>query len=174
MQYNLKTDLSIQGLNKLAMELDTYVQQILPSKVDMFLEKLADKGIIVAQNHLYSTFRGCVDFSFNKTGFNEGELVGKDNTLIHRVWYKKNGDVSGEYDISPILMGEFGAGKYAPPEWRGTLGKNGLRDEWHWYDAQGVKHSSEEDDLIKPTHPMHNAYLEMARVYREVAQEVFK
>lgn len=183
MKYNLTSDLSVDGLNKLARELNTYASMILPRKTQLFIEKLAERGIKVANYNIYSDFRGNITFTYNLTGTTitdvTGELVGM-SIPIHRQWYDKKGNVVGEYDIDPIAMAEFGAGWFAStnpwdniPSTRGTLGKNGNKSEWFWLDAQGVKHSSEEDYTINPTRPMYKAYLEMMRVYKEVAQEVF-
>lgn len=179
MKYSFETNLSVKGLTQLARELDIYANRILPSKVDVFIERLAEKGITVAKGNLNNTFSPCVDFIYKPTGSGKGEIESQTQ-LIHRVWYKHEGKgknktlvVSGEYDISPILMAEFGAGPYAQEGWRGTLGKNGLRDVWYWFDENGTKHSSTYDDTIIPTHPMHSAVLEMEKVYRQVADEVF-
>lgn len=172
-RYKFKSDLSVKGINNLINQLKEYENVTLPSKLDGFVEALAKRGIKVAYQQMYGEFANCVEFVYESTGICEGELVGKNTRLIHRVWYTKNGNVAGQYDISPILMAEFGAGKYAAPGWRGTLGKNGLKDSWGWYDSGGNLHLSEEDPTIKPSHPMHNAFLEMINVYREVAQEVF-
>jgi len=172
-RYNFETDLSIKGINKLISDLKTYKDVTLPSKVDAFVEALAKRGIKVAYQNVYGEFDNCVEFTYERTGNGEGEIIGKNTKLIHRKWYTKGGDLKDEYDISPILMAEFGAGKYAPSGWRGSLGKNGMKNAWGWYDADGDKHLSEDDPTIRPSHPLHNAFLEMQNIIQEVAQEVF-
>ena len=176
----LKSNLSTNGIQNLIAELNTYTLD-LTMYCDELVKRLAEEGIRVAIYHVYSEFEPYVEFDYESTGIGEGRLIGKSTKLIHRVWYKKNGnDISGEYDISPILMAEFGAGWYASTNpWdsvgstRGTLGKNGNRDEWFWYDESGVKHSSNEDYTMNPTRPMYNAFLEMMEKVYTIAKEVF-
>lgn len=175
-RYKFKTDLSAKGIQNLINELNHYRDVILPSKEDAFIEALARKGIKVAYEHMVGEFDGKVTFTYEYVRQGEGQLVGSDVQKVFRQWYypKPNvGRVKDSYYISPILMSEFGAGKYAPSEWRGSLGENGKKDVWGWYDENGELHLSTEDPSIIPTHPMHNAFLEMSEVASQVAQEVF-
>lgn len=179
MKKTFKATLSTKSISDLIVELEKYTYFELPYKCDLFIQKLAETGIRVAIANVYSDFAPCVDFTYEPIGECQGELVGKTTKFIHRVWYKKNGDVSGEYDISPIAMAEFGAGLYAStnpwglPSTRGSLGKNGMKDVWYWYDEGGQKHSSDDDSKIVPQRPMYRAFVEMMDKCQSVAKEVF-
>lgn len=175
-----KSDLSVKGLKQLSQDLLTYAGTTLNIKSNAYVKALAERGITAAEGHVEGEFKPCVEFVFEKKGFGKGSLIGRNKTLIHRVWYTKSGEVQGENDISPILMAEWGAGKYAEEGHRGTFPRHdgktpslGVQDKWFWLDESGVKHSSDEDSLMIPTHPMHHAYIEMISVYKEVAKEVF-
>lgn len=184
MKYSFKGNLSTKGIRDILRGLDNYRDTILPDKCYLFMQRLAEKGIEVAYYSMDSEFAPCVEFHYEFVGRDinksEGMLVGKTTKFIHRVWYKPNGEESGSYDISPLAMAEFGAGWYAStnpwdsvPSTRGSLGKNGLKSVWYWYDENGVKHSSEEDHTINPTHPMYRAFQQMMNECENVAHEVF-
>ena len=175
-KYKFKSNLSTNGINNLIKELNNYANVILQAKTDAFIEALANRGIKVAYEQMVGEFNGKVAFSYEYVSKGVGKLVGEDIQKILRVWYysKPNvGKIKDSYYISPLLMSEFGAGKYAPSEWRGSLGENGKKDVWGWYDENGTLHLSSEDPSIIPTHPMYNAFLEMKEVFEEVAKEVF-
>lgn len=176
-----KATISSDSIKSLIYDIEKYEVGDLPRKLEVLIEKLAKRGIQIAWANVYSDFAPYVDFTYKLVGECEGELDGRTTAFIHRVWYKKNGDVKGEYDISPIAMAEFGAGWYAStnpwdsiPSTRGSLGKNGEKDVWYWYDEGGQKHSSDEDYTINPTRPMYKAFVQMMMEVRNVAKEVFQ
>lgn len=171
-----KGDLSTEGIQGIIDQLNHYADVDLPHLVDVFVRRLAELGIEVAGYSVYSTFRPCIDFYYEWKSLGVGELVGQDNTLVHRIWYTKGGAVKGEADISPLLMSEYGAGPYALDGHRGTFPNqtHANQSEWFWYDASGTKHSSEEDYTIVPTQPMYRALREMMNKATKIAKEVFK
>lgn len=171
----LKADLSTEGIQSIIDQLNYYTDVELMHKADVLVRRLAEIGITVAEYSVYSDFRPYIEFRYDSISLGNGELVASDNALIHRVWYTKGGLVSGEADISPLLMSEYGAGPYALQGHRGTFPgqRNAFKSEWFWYDASGTKHSSEEDYTMISTQPMYRALIEMMKRVNAVAKEVF-
>ena len=177
-----KIKLSQNDIKKLEFDLNTYARYELTEKVNLFLERLAEKGIKVAYNHVYDEFSPYIDFEFSMTGAQQGAIVGTP-TAIHRVYVNKKGE--HDVEINPLLMAEFGAGRFANTDGhenipssagRGKFEPNeghAFQDVWYWKDTTGVVHSSEDDDTIKPTRPMYNAVIEIINTYKEVVKEVF-
>ena len=161
-------------------DLHDYADDELYVKADMMVRLLADYGIRVAEYSVYDEFRPHIDFVYEPLSTStdyrvDGQLVGRDNSVIHRVWYSRLGAFSGEADVSPILMSEFGAGPYALQGHRGTFPnqRNAFKSEWFWYDVSGKKHSSEEDYKMIATQPMYHAFIEMVQKADMVARQVF-
>lgn len=171
-----KGNLSTEGIESIIEQLNYYADVQLPHLADELVRRLAEIGITVAEYTVYPEFRPCIEFRYEPQSLGIGELIGQDATLIHRIWYTKGGMVSGEADISPLLMSEYGAGPYALQGHRGTFPgqKHAMQSEWFWYDASGVKHSSEEDYTIISTQPMYKALYQMFKSVERVAKEVFK
>ena len=169
-----KSDLSTEGIQRLIDQLNEYADVTLPHLADTLVRKLAEIGITVAEYSVYSSFRPYIEFKYEMKGLGEGELVGSDNVLIHRVWYNKHG--RNEADISPLLMSEYGAGPYALDGHRGTFPgqTHAFESEWYWKDENGQLHSSEEDYTMVATQPMYRAMIAMMQKVQSVAKEVFK
>jgi len=167
-------NLSTEGINEIIEQLKHYSDVDLPHLADELVRRLAEIGITVAEYSVYSTFRPYIEFKYETVGLGEGDLVGSDNALIHRVWVNKTG--VHDADISPLLMSEYGAGPYADSEHRGTFPnqKHAFESEWYWRDEAGVLHSSEEDYTMISTQPMYRALIEMMNKANAVAKEVFE
>lgn len=170
----LTSNLSTTGLNRLISQLKDYANN-LDYIANEIVEKLAERGIRVAEYSVYGDWRSFIEFKYEPINLGEGELVGSDTKIIHRVWYTRLGAVSGEADVSPLLMSEYGAGPYALYGHRGTFPgqKNAFKSEWYWYDVFGRKHSSEEDYHMVSTQPMYRAFIDMMQSIDKVAREVF-
>lgn len=158
------------SIEKLANDLEEYANN-LPSKVERFLEKLADVGIRVGYQHM---LYGSWYVQFEKTvttsdGIVECVIVGSDKMPVHVVWDE------GEADVSALLMSEFGSGRYADAEHKGTFPSktakaNVKRGVWYWHE-NGVKISSQGE---APTRPMFHIAEEMRNQIQAIAIEVFK
>lgn len=170
-----KSDLSVKGIDNLISQLKHYADVDLAVISDKIVQRLAEVGMKVAEYSVYSDWRSYIEFRYERNSTGDGELVGQDNTLIHRVWYTKSGLKSGEADISPLLMSEYGAGFYALAGHRGTFPgqHNAWKSVFYWTDANGVTHSSEEDYHMIATQPMYKAFIEMMQKAESVVREVF-
>lgn len=175
---NFKSNLSISGINNIVSQLTDYEDEILV-KAEMMVRQLADMGIRVAEYSVYNEFRPFIDFVYKPDHTTdtevEGNLIGKDNRLIQRVWYGRKGQMVGTAYISPVMMSEFGAGPYAQEGHRGTFPgqKHAFESKWFWRDDAGELHSSEEDYTMIATQPMYHALVEMMQRVDEVARMVF-
>ena len=99
-------------------------------------------------------------------------------TEITKEW-GENDNQRKSATINSLLMDEFGSGGMAEVLFdgvdgiggRGTLNTygNAYRDEWYWNDRGFVEYSSGEI----PSHPMHNASMEMRQSAEKIAKEIF-
>lgn len=173
-----KGDLSTEGINEIIKQLKAYSDE-LPGKAAEIVRRLAEEGIKVAEYSVYAEFRPHIDFVYKPDVITPygamGYLHAHDNSLIHRVWYSKSGQMIGDAFISPLLMSEYGAGPYALEGHRGTFPgqKHAFQSEWYWYDANGERKCSEDDYTMVSTQPMYNALLQMMAKAERIVKEVF-
>ena len=172
-----KSNLSTEGLNKLIRELKTYEDE-LDIIADEIVNRLAERGIKVAEYSVFGDWRPCIEFKYEPKNLGEGELVGKDIQLIHRIWYtSEHPSIRNQREayVSPLWMSEYGAGRYALNGHRGTFPgqRNAFKSEWFWYDGNGKRHSSEEDYHMIATQPMYRAFIEMMLNVEKIVKEVF-
>lgn len=166
-------------IDNLIKSLEQY-RDTLDNKVDMFLSRLLNIGIETAKS-----FSGEYErFITFKKEINNGEalMIATDGQKIIKEWYtdKKLTHKRG-YEISPLLMAEFGSGWLAVVlsdiggVGQGTMpnsyGHAGDPDGWYWYDETGYKHHSIGE---APTFPMNNAFIAMQNEIDSVAKKVFK
>jgi len=177
------SNLSSQGLKKLAQELQEYAQNTLVNKLRLFRERLAQKGINVAVSSNNGHLSQYVVFSM-ETSDNESVIIAKETQLLEADWLGHEGVM-----ISPLLMTEFGSGNYAvfwesvdmgsvhqlddgTPIGRGSFPNQKYAFDYQWFyrDKEGNKHVSRG---IYPTRPMHNAVIEIIMQVEATAREVF-
>ena len=159
-------------------KLKQYQQKIKDNSQEL-VDALADIGVDVADMSGGTYASGN---SFSKTSENDGEvakatLVGT-GTEITKEW-GENDNQRKSATINSLLMDEFGSGAMAEVLFdgvegiggRGTLNTygNAYRDEWYWNDRGFVEYSSGEI----PSHPMHNASMEMRQSAEKIAKEIF-
>lgn len=176
----IKGDLSVSGIKSIQKQLKDYENQLM-HKVEIFTLMLADLGIEVAENSVgnfghHITFI-TKDFESSRDGC-QVLVYATDISRIISIWKTKEGLKSAE--VSPLLMAEFGSGKYAEnPKGiegvgRGTFPrqKNAWKDEgWYWQTLDGEWHHS---SGIAPTQPMYKASIEILNQIDKVARYVFK
>lgn len=172
-----KSDLSTEGLNRLIGQLKNYRDE-LDIIADEIVNKLAERGIKVAEYSVMSDWRSLIEFKYEPKNLGDGELIGQDLTLIHRIWYtSEHPNIRNQREayVSPLWMSEFGAGPYALDGHRGTFPaqRNAFKSEWFWFDGNGNQHSSEEDYHMVATQPMYKAFVDMMVNAEKVVKEVF-
>lgn len=167
-------------------ELEAYKRQ-LKQKTEIFVDRLMDIGIQTAKENS-GQYAGMIVFTkkLNQTLDGcDGVLIATDGQKIIKEWYasKKSGLEQKNvrsYEISPLLMAEFGSGWLAnvldnvPGVGQGTMPDSQQHafdpDGWYWYDDKGVKHHSMGE---APTYPMHSASLAILFEINKIAREVF-
>ena len=162
---------TLDNLDKLIDYLEDY-KNGLDEKARLISERLADLGISVAQQNVGGEWGSYLIF---------GKQVGEDTIFyatdsgdIHVSW-----DGSAGYDVSPLLLCEFGSGQYADnpfsvplPVGQGTMpGQTHAFDPngWYWRVDGELHHSIG----VPPDSPMYHASLEIIDNVVKVAREVF-
>lgn len=178
MKRTFTANLSINSIKQLQKDLQEYKQSI-PIRVAKALEILAQKGIDVAEEtaHSSGTFGKCVEFT--KT---VPEIVGNEVTAIMKgidlgidmSWQQADGTVK-TVRTNALMMLEFGSGRYADSEHRGTF-----PDSTHGFDPNGWYFKPVGSNQwvhsfgYKPKQPILKAYLEMEEQVRSAFEEAFR
>ena len=167
---NLRDAGSVKAFEK---QITNYKKDI-ERKARVAVTRLAERGIEVAKANCgeygaYIVFTKKVN---SMQGGAKGEILAV-GTPVQRLRNKM------EIDMNPLLMAEFGSGFSAevldevPGVGQGTFpGQEHAFDAggWWYVDFEGNSHHSTGE---VPTHPMHNAALEIIRTATAVMAEVF-
>ena len=176
----------------LANELEAYAETF-ESKVRTFLSRLADLGISVAQAN-GGVFGSYIVYSKDfetQDGDYTVNMVAKDSTEIVNTWYVSSTSAEPRQEaISPLLMAEFGSGRYAiskegmggqgtlEPNYGHAFDSNG----WYWWademrDGELKKTANGRflfhSDGLPPYQPLHKAVMACIEQVVGIAQEVF-
>lgn len=185
MSKTISFGLSVKEVEKARKEVLKYKKDLL-KKCQRFVNKLADLGISVAKQHVSSGYGKYIIFSkeIDQQGSTiKGIMYATNTGLIRSEWRIGPGENDiATADVSPLLMAEFGAGKYAErnkngPRFgmgRGTFpGQTHAEDPdgWWYMDKSGVWNHSYG---VTPTMPMSTAAEQMMANIASVAREVFK
>ena len=189
MSTTITLKLSTSGIKKAKAELKAYRDK-LESKTKDFISKLAEIGV---QTGLSNTgeYQGYILFEYEITDSSKKHVSAVVHAMskeqILRQWL--NGEDVREAYVDPLLMAEFGSGRFASDAsgqkndhyissggvnaGRGTFpGQTHAFDEggWYWRDLSGEWQHSEGEI---PTMPVYHAALEMEERVIELAREVF-
>lgn len=176
----LQISLDKKSINKALKEIEKY-KQSLADKRELFLERLLDVGISVAEEHRsgmgkYILFRKEVTNDPDKS---IGVLIGENRQTIKSEWKTKEGTKTAE--LSPILFAEFGSGFLAEVLFDNVegVGQGTFPGQTHAFDDGGWWWMGMDDEWhhsygFKPTHPMYNAEVKMLEQIETIAREVFQ
>lgn len=176
----LQINLDKKSINKAVRELKKY-QDSLADKRRIFLERLLDEGIVVAEQNKgsmgkYILFKREVT---DESGKSIGVLIGENRQVIKSEWKVKNGEIKTA-EISPILFAEFGSGFLAEVLFQNAenVGQGTFPGQTHAFDVNGWWWLGMDDAWhhstgFKPTHPMYNAEVKMLEQIDTIAREVF-
>ena len=184
MNRKIKGKLSVEGLRKIADQLNEYERVRLQKKCDELVDRLANLGIRVGRANVNTGFKKYITFTKQIEHTNYGAkslMIAVENGQITSTW-----DQLGEVrvvNISPLLMAEFGAGVHAAsptqlPDGRmvgrGTY-EHGVephanQNSWWYMDTEGNWHQGHG---VKRTMPIHQAFVEMYKEVYEIAVKVF-
>ena len=183
--------LSAKSLYQLADDLRDYADTI-PSKVEQFMDALAEHGIEVARQN-EGDFAGYIVYS--KEFESEGSeyvmrIVAKDSQKITNTWYSSDSakaEIRSE-TFSPLLMAEFGSGSKQEDDMGigrlpGSYGHGGDAKGWYWWSDETrdgeFKHMGKNGLMLfhssgnPPTKPMHEAVMAIIRDVESIARSVF-
>lgn len=169
---------SINNIDGIIDYLNEYKSE-LQDKANEFCLELAQVGVDVA----YANSGEWHDFILFKKEQEDDKviLIGMDRQKVIKVWYTDIEKTNmREYEISPLLLAEFGSGWYAndkhgvegvgqgtmPDSYGHAFDPNG----WWWYDKSGNKHHSKGE---KPSYPMYAATIGMVLEIDRIARKVF-
>lgn len=183
----IRARLTSDSLKQMADELRNY-ENSLRDKIRLFRELLAAKGIMAARSSVTGGFGNYITFEKQDSG-DTTVIVAREMSQVLSSWLR-NGEQVDAW-VSPLLMSEFGAGKYAIV-WQDTQGgstdvlsdgthigrgtfhypdpSHGVKDAWYYMDLSG---NWQKASGVKPTRPMHNAVLEIITQIEQTAREVF-
>lgn len=191
MKYSV--NLNVRDLKAFANELNQYADMF-EVKVKTFLDKLADLAIHVASIN-EGDFSGYIVYSKEFEGSKTVKVMAKDSQVITNSWYagSKSTELRQE-EISPLLMAEFGSGRYAISK-EGIGGQGTLNTYGHAFDSNGwywwtddVTQVSSGDAMVSasngrwkfhsygtpPSQPLHKAVMACISEVEEIAREVFR
>lgn len=166
------------SIGDIQKQLDNYIKGYF-NRLEQFEAQLANYGISVAQTNT-GGFGSKILFTLETNPQENGcsmLIRAVDSSKIYSVWQTKEGVATAE--VSPLLMAEFGSGRYAEnPKniegvGRGTFpGQTHAFDKegWYWLGVDNVWHHSAG---ITPKMPMYKASQEMYGIASKIASEVF-
>ena len=182
----LKAKLSSGSLKQMADDLLSYKDGFI-NNLRIFRQELGYKGIRVAMSSASQGFGGQYIMFEMTDSENQTVLVARETSQILSEWLYY-GEVVQAW-VSPLLMAEFGSGKYAvtwvdstgnstptlsdgTPVGRGSFPdqRNAFKDSWWYMDLSQNWHQA---SGITPTRPMHNAVIEIITQVERTAKEVF-
>ena len=180
MKKKLTATLSSGSIDKLIDDLKDY-QASLSSKMETFLNRLADDGISVGQQNC-GEYASYIAFSKETVSADNQSVTvvvkAYDTALVRKQWLTSTKEVHGN-TYSGLYMAEFGSGHYVDNKnevdvgvKQGDLNKYGhaFDDEWGWFDMSGGYHKSSGET---PTYPVYKTYLQMKESCVRIAREVF-
>lgn len=162
----------LENLDDLIDYLEDYKNE-LDDKARLISDRLADVGITIARQNVGGEYGSYIIFGKEFDGDN-CIFYATDSGDIHVTW-----DGSEGYDVSPLLLCEFGSGQFADNPFSVPLpvGQGTMPNQTHAFDPNGwwwkVNGETHHSIGVPPDAPMYNASLEIMDKVVEVAREVF-
>lgn len=181
----IKMTLSKASIIAAKKALRAYKKTIWKQQCEEFVSRLADKGIAVAEahaGHWGPYLRFSKQISPKRWGA-KAVMSGAYTQLVERRWKVIEGgkEVVKSAYVNPLLMAEFGSGKYAVSNKyakRYGAGRGTFPGQTHAWNDSGWSWLTEDDRWMhssgeQPSMPMFTAYEEMMRDVMNVARQVF-
>lgn len=178
-KHTISMKLSTDSITAAIKELKSY-QSELTGKCERIVSELAKEGITIGRQNT-GKFGSYIVFSMNTTTETAGctaIMLARETGTITRQW-KLADDSIKSVQISPLLMAEFGSGKWAEnPTGVSGVGQGTFPGQthafdasgWSWKDLDGNWHHS---TGMSPTAPMYKAAMKMEQIARAKVREVF-
>lgn len=169
----IPVEMDLNSIKKSIAKLERYKQE-LSQKNKAMLEELGDIGIGVIESnrgsfaHKLRTKKWQVEFRGGKT--HRENIVLRQTGNVSVSWLRRGQKVTVK--VSPLMMTEYGSGKFAVEGHRGTFPgqTHAFQDSWTWIGLDGKQYSS---SGFTPTRPMHKARNELVKRIPEVARRHF-
>ena len=178
----IKFELTKASIQNAINEIKKY-QESLQGKMEIFINRLLDEGIKMAYSQVNSEYNGMIAFEKDGAGFSissDADVTAISRALVGRDLKMKQGKRQGETVLySPLYGSEFGSGWLAYVlDDIGGVGQGTFPGQIHATDIGGWWYKDENGESVHtygeaPTHPMHNAMLEMIMQVDSIAREVF-
>lgn len=172
--------LTKKGSFEAAIKQLEHYKERLDQNCEEFVRRLMEIGVETAEDNT-GRYRGLIVFHkhlYSDDSWVDGVIVATDGTKLIREWYHGGEIVS--YEVSPLLLAEFGSGwlakvlDHVPGVGQGTMpgayGHAFDKDGWSWVSPDGEKHHSFGE---APTYPMHTAVYAMMFEIDRIGREVF-
>lgn len=172
-----KADLSVSGIQRLKRELQDYKNNILKSKINTFNQRLAERGMAIAQAKIAESPLGkrvTVHIESQTQGDESKTFIVATGETVHSDGYEP---------FNVLLAIEFGAGIHYNPtsnpysdEFGYGVGSfpgqiHAFEKGWYYWDANTEEWKFSHG--VKATMPMYNADIEMIQSVVSIAKEVF-
>lgn len=180
----INLELTEASIDSAIKEIEEYKADLL-RKCHQFIEELGKQGISVAKRAVSGTEYGSyISFSMeiNDSSSNiVGVMVATNTGIIQSEWLQKDGSTKVA-NVSPLLMAEFGSGRYAQnPKavqgvGRGTFPGQTHADEPGWWYATGTPENKiwHHSSGVVPEQPMFRASQHILSIISQTAKKVFK
>ena len=176
----LSLTLNSRSINHAIGELKRY-RDDLPIKTEVFVRKLIDAGISVAEQNTGGFGKYITFTKEGKGGLRTVGFLVAESTPITVEWDNKGERKTAQ--LSPLLFAEFGSGKLAEVLFAiSGVGQGTFPGQTHANDPGGWSYKEWQSDHkgkwhhsvgYAPTHPMYKADMEMLQKAEEIAREVF-
>lgn len=180
----MKIEFNLNDIDNMLKFIDVYQKRIEESTEEIG-EKLMKLGEETARQYIPSEWSNNI-----KIDTEQKKVRSKDETKVRYVmkvtdspirseWRGKNGKTEG-YDVSPMLLAEFGSGWLADVKYdsmQGIVGQGTMPNAkghafdpmgWGWRDLQGNYHRS---IGIRPTYPLFRAITAMKNEAESIAEK---
>lgn len=181
----MKIQFNLDDLDNMEKFIQAYMKQIYES-TDEIAKRLIEVGKQTAEQNVIPEYSSNIYFMTEEKSVRAKDITkvrytlsGRD-TPIHQEWMNGSGKVEG-YEISPLLLSEFGSGWLSDVKFdgmQGIVGQGTMPNAkghafdpmgWGWYDLQGNYHRS---IGVRPTYPMYRARMAMLDKSEEVIHSV--
>lgn len=181
----MKIEFNLDDIDKLEQFIEAYMKKIYES-TDEIAKRLVEIGIETAQQNVIPEYASSIYFMKEEKVTKSKDITkvnyvisGRDNP-IHQEWLNASGNVES-YEISPLLLSEFGSGWLSDVKYdgmQGIVGQGTMPNSkghafdpmgWGWYDLNGKYHRS---IGVRPTYPLYKAKVAMHERAEEIINQI--
>lgn len=181
----MKVEFNLDEIDNMLNFINQYMNKVIES-ADVIAKRLVDIGVETAKANVIPEYASNVFFTVEEDRKQTKDITRVKYTIsgqdipIFQEWINGSGHVDG-YEISPLLLSEFGSGWLSDVKFDGMQGivgqgtmpnsKGHAFDQmgWGWYDLNGQYHRS---IGVRPTYPIYKARMAMLDKSQDVIDQV--